>query len=70
MAHRLEEHNQADRGLPLHLSFGAATGEKGSRLADVMAQADANMYHDKRQTPPPQPAPAPRAARRARKGNT
>jgi len=67
MARRLEEHNLADRALPLHLSFGAATAEKGSRLADVMAQADANMYHDKRQTPPPQPASAPRAARLARK---
>jgi diguanylate cyclase (GGDEF)-like protein/PAS domain S-box-containing protein len=70
MAHRLEEHNQADRGLPLHLSFGAATGEKGSRLADVMAQADANMYHDKRQTPPPRPASArKKATGRARKGD-
>jgi len=69
MAHRLEEHNQTDRGLPLHLSFGAATAEKGSHLADVMAQADANMYHDKRQTPPPQPPSARKVARRARKGD-
>jgi len=68
MARRLEEHNQADRGLPLHLSSGAATAEKGSRLADVLAQADANMYHDKRQTPPPQPERAPRPPRRSRKG--
>ncbi len=68
MARRLEEHNQADRGLPLHLSFGAATAEKGSRLADVMAQADANMYHDKRETPPRPSARAPRPARRSRKG--
>ena len=68
MARRLEEHNQAGRGLPLHLSFGSATAEKGGRLADVLARADANMYHDKRETPPSQPARARQAARRDRKG--
>ena len=70
MARRLEEHNQADRGLPLHLSFGAATAEKGSRLADVLALADAKMYHDKRETPAGKPAPASGRTRRSRKGET
>jgi diguanylate cyclase (GGDEF)-like protein/PAS domain S-box-containing protein len=50
LALRLEDHNRAGKGLPLHLSLGAATGEKGCRLADVLAQADAGMYVDKRET--------------------
>jgi diguanylate cyclase (GGDEF)-like protein/PAS domain S-box-containing protein len=52
LARRLEEHNQAGKGLPLHLSVGAATGEKGSRLAEVLARADAGMYVDKREAWP------------------
>jgi diguanylate cyclase (GGDEF)-like protein/PAS domain S-box-containing protein len=61
LASRLEEHNRAGKGLPLHLSFGAATGEKGCRLAEVLARADAGMYHDKRDGGPlPDPASADR----------
>jgi len=67
---RVADHNRTTDRPPLHLSFGAATAEKGSRLADVLAQADANMYHDKRQTPDRQPARALRPARRSRKGET
>jgi diguanylate cyclase (GGDEF)-like protein/PAS domain S-box-containing protein len=52
LAGRLEQHNRAGKGLPLHLSFGAATGDKGSRLPEVLARADAGMYHDKRQGGP------------------
>jgi diguanylate cyclase (GGDEF)-like protein/PAS domain S-box-containing protein len=61
LARRLDEHNSAGRGLPLHLSFGAATGEKGCRLAEVLARADAGMYQDKREGGPlPDPASADR----------
>jgi diguanylate cyclase (GGDEF)-like protein/PAS domain S-box-containing protein len=37
----LEAHNKQYRGKPLNLTFGVATGEKGSSLLEVMKQADA-----------------------------
>ena len=45
---RVDDHNQVTDGPPLLLSFGSATGEKGCHLADLVAQADAGMYVDKR----------------------
>lgn len=48
LASRLEAHNGSTDDPPLHLSIGSATGEKGCRLADLIAQADAVMYDDKR----------------------
>jgi GGDEF domain-containing protein len=41
--------NQNRAGLPLSLSLGMATGEKGARLIDVLREADQRMYQDKAQ---------------------
>jgi diguanylate cyclase (GGDEF)-like protein/PAS domain S-box-containing protein len=39
----LEAHNHHCKGIPLELSFGIATGEKGSSLSDTLKQAEAAM---------------------------
>lgn len=39
----LEAHNSKQKGEPLNLSFGFATGEKGCSLMDVLVQAEAAM---------------------------
>ncbi len=46
---RLEEHNRAHPDQPLHMSLGLATGEKGRPLAEVVAEADRQMYQAKLQ---------------------
>ena len=39
----LEAHNKHCKGMPLELSFGIATGEKGSSLSDILKTAEAEM---------------------------
>jgi diguanylate cyclase (GGDEF)-like protein len=39
----LEAHNKHCKGMPLELSFGIATGEKGSFLSDILKTAEAEM---------------------------
>ena len=34
--------------IPLRLSFGAATADKGASLREALKQADEGMYHEKR----------------------
>ncbi|MDM8000016.1 MAG: diguanylate cyclase [Dehalococcoidia bacterium] len=43
----LAAHNATHPGTPLSLSLGGATGNQGSRLADIMREADDRMYRDK-----------------------
>ena len=43
----LAEHNLGRYEIPLSLSIGAATGERGDSLSAVLEQADARMYQDK-----------------------
>lgn len=43
----LEEHNQERHEIPLSLSLGTATAERGASLSEVLEQADARMYEDK-----------------------
>jgi len=43
----LVEHNGRHRGKPLGLSFGVATGEKGTPLTGVLRCADEEMYRNK-----------------------
>jgi diguanylate cyclase (GGDEF)-like protein/PAS domain S-box-containing protein len=45
--HILEEHNTAQGGIPLRLSFGVSTAEQCGPLADVVKEADRKMYDDK-----------------------
>jgi diguanylate cyclase (GGDEF)-like protein len=47
---RVEAHNeQAERGHPLSLSVGATRSKaEGTMLADLLAQADTALYHQKR----------------------
>jgi len=40
-------HNNNTQGSPLNLSIGAATGEEGCKLAEVMREADNRMYQEK-----------------------
>jgi diguanylate cyclase (GGDEF)-like protein len=40
-------HNSKYGGTALSLSFGAATGDEGSRLAEIMREADNRMYREK-----------------------
>ena len=40
-------HNSNSQGSPLSLSVGAATGEEGCKLAEVMREADNRMYQEK-----------------------
>ena len=40
-------HNSNSQGSPLNLSVGAATGEEGCKLAEVMREADNRMYQEK-----------------------
>lgn len=42
-------HNKNRRGTPLSLSLGAATGEEGCQLAEIMREADNRMYQDKQE---------------------
>jgi len=44
---QLAAHNQADPELPVSLSLGAATGDRGKSLAEILRDADAAMYRDK-----------------------
>jgi GGDEF domain-containing protein len=40
-------HNSKYRGIALSLSVGAATGDEGCRLDEIMKEADNQMYQDK-----------------------
>jgi len=40
-------HNSKYRGTDLRLSIGAATGDEGCRLAEIMREADNRMYQEK-----------------------
>ena len=40
-------HNSKYRGADLRLSIGAATGDEGCRLAEIMREADNRMYQEK-----------------------
>jgi diguanylate cyclase (GGDEF)-like protein len=40
-------HNSNTLGTPLSLSIGAATGEEGCKLAEIMREADTRMYQEK-----------------------
>ncbi len=44
----LLEHNAAHPQAPLLISFGVSTAEQSGALAEVLKQADANMYAEKR----------------------
>jgi diguanylate cyclase (GGDEF)-like protein/PAS domain S-box-containing protein len=44
----LQEHNTSQVGPRLQISFGVSTAEKSAALAEVLKQADANMYAEKR----------------------
>jgi len=43
----LDEHNKSYPDLPLKLSIGAATVDRGTRLAVALAEADEKMYQEK-----------------------
>jgi diguanylate cyclase (GGDEF)-like protein len=43
----LSIHNRNTQGDPLGLSVGAATGEKGCSLAEILKEADSRMYREK-----------------------
>jgi len=43
----LATHNSNVHGIPLSLSIGAATGEEGCKLAEIMREADNRMYQEK-----------------------
>jgi diguanylate cyclase (GGDEF)-like protein len=40
-------HNSSFRAAPLSISIGAATGEEGCKLAEIMREADTRMYQEK-----------------------
>ena len=40
-------HNSNVHGTPLSISIGAATGEEGCKLAEIMREADTRMYQEK-----------------------
>jgi len=44
----LQEHNAADPGTPISISFGASTALQRAPLFDVLKEADAKMYREKR----------------------
>jgi diguanylate cyclase (GGDEF)-like protein len=44
----LQEHNASQTGPRLQISFGVSTAEKNTALAEILKQADANMYAEKR----------------------
>jgi diguanylate cyclase (GGDEF)-like protein/PAS domain S-box-containing protein len=46
--HILQEHNAVHEESPLRLSFGVSTAGKHTPLADVLDEADENMYREKR----------------------
>jgi diguanylate cyclase (GGDEF)-like protein/PAS domain S-box-containing protein len=48
LQHILEEHNAAQAGTLLNLSFGVSTAESSAPLTDVLRDSDANMYRMKR----------------------
>ncbi|MBN1265567.1 MAG: GGDEF domain-containing protein [Anaerolineales bacterium] len=48
LQHIIQEHNAAYAGVPLCLSFGASTAEKPAPLANLLREADENMYRAKR----------------------
>ena len=47
MRERLDEYNQRDDRMRVHLSIGCAIAEKGVSILDALKQADARMYLDK-----------------------
>jgi len=47
MREGLDEYNQRDDQMRVHLSIGCATAEKGVSILDALKQADARMYLDK-----------------------
>lgn len=47
MRERLDEYNRSDDRMPIRLSVGFATAEKGASILDALKQADARMYRDK-----------------------
>ncbi len=46
----ITEFNQNSRTIPVSISFGIATGDKGDSLMEVYREADLNMYRQKQQT--------------------
>jgi diguanylate cyclase (GGDEF)-like protein len=50
----LEQHNLTHPGLPIHLSLGSSTVERGS-LSEAMSRADRDMYADKARRKPVYP---------------
>jgi diguanylate cyclase (GGDEF)-like protein len=44
----LQEHNTAHAETPIRLSFGVSTAEKRAPLWEVLKEADAGLYRDKR----------------------
>jgi diguanylate cyclase (GGDEF)-like protein/PAS domain S-box-containing protein len=44
----IREDNASHSGTPVHISLGVSTAKKKSLLSDVLKEADANMYREKR----------------------
>jgi diguanylate cyclase (GGDEF)-like protein len=49
----LDDHNAAHGGTPLSIALGSSTTGKGGALTDVLKEADARMYEDKKSGPSP-----------------
>jgi diguanylate cyclase (GGDEF)-like protein/PAS domain S-box-containing protein len=47
MRERLDEYNRSNDRMPIRLSIGFATAEKGASILGALKQADARMYRDK-----------------------
>jgi diguanylate cyclase (GGDEF)-like protein/PAS domain S-box-containing protein len=60
----LREHNAAHTGPHLQVSFGASTAQKYAPLADVLKEADENMYIEKRSNLHPELVETPQKSRR------
>jgi diguanylate cyclase (GGDEF)-like protein len=44
---QIAAYNQAAADLTVSLSLGAATGDRGNALVEILREADQNMYRDK-----------------------
>lgn len=66
---KLREHNAAHPGAPLRIAFGVSTAQRGASLAQVLKEADKNMYLAKRERAV-RPGRSPRAKRRPRAGTS
>ena len=49
LKHCMDSYNQHHTVLLIHISFGVATGEKGTQLETVLHEADSRMYAVKRE---------------------